>query len=207
MNQASAPDHIETAPFVPESRWPRAIGTISIVYAAFGLIFMLLTLLGIFLGPWLQASLGGMKPVSVPPILLIGQTCLVLCGFALGIILLLGGIQTCRRRPKGPRLIKIWVVGRLCLLLIGIVYGLLTIEPNLDYQKRVSESVADMMRQRDVPEGQIQANMPDANISRQSMITWTLAFSGVFAIYPIIAGVVLSSSAKREEIEQWSEFS
>ena len=42
-------------------------------------------------------------------------------------------------------------------------------------------------------------------IVRQSMITWTLIASGVFAIYPIIAGVVLSASSKREEIEQWSE--
>ena len=88
MDQPATPAiHHSPEPFVPESRWPRAIGTISIVYGAFGIIFMVLTLLGIFLGPWLQASLGGMKPVAVPPVLLIGQTCLVLCGLVLGIIL------------------------------------------------------------------------------------------------------------------------
>ena len=193
------------APFVPESRWPMSIGVASIVYAGFGILFMLLSLLGIFLGPWLQASLGGMKPVPVPSVLLIGQSALVVAGLVLGIILLVGGIQTCRRRSRGPRLIKIWVVGRLSLLLVGLAFAFATIEPNLEYQKRVSDAVEEMMRDRDVPEDQIAANLPAQNISRQSMIIWTLSLTGAFAIYPIIAGVLLSSSAKREEIAGWSE--
>jgi len=199
------PEPIPAEPFVAESRWPRSIGAASIVYAGFGILFMLLSLLGIFIGPMLQASLGGIKPVPVPPVLIIGQSSLVVAGLALGIILLAGGIQTCRRRPRGPLLIKVWVVGRLSLLLAGLVFAFSTIEPNLEYQKQVSEAVEEMLRERDIPEEQILANLPAQNISRQSMITWTISLTGAFAIYPIIAGVLLSSSAKREEIAGWAE--
>ncbi len=193
-----------TGEFVPESRWPLVLGTISILYASFGILFMLVTLVGVFLGPWLQASLAGMKPVPVPPLLLVGQATLALSGLVLGIILLMGGILTIRRRRRGPKLVSFWVVARLALLLVGVAFAFLTLDLNLKYQERVQDAVVELMRNNDVPEDQIEASIPGRGMTRQSMITWTLAFGGILAIYPVIAGLMLSGRGVREELQDWS---
>ena len=208
MNESSsAPmtsEHEEFTEFVPESRWPIALGTISILYASFGILFMLITLVGVFLGPWLQASLAGMEPVPVPPLLLVGQATLALAGLILGFILLIGGILTIKRRSKGPKLISLWVVTRLGLLLLGMAFAFMTLDLNLKYQERVQDAVVELMRNNDVPEDQIQANIPGQGATRQTMITWTLAFGGILAIYPVIAGLTLSGRKVREEVRDWS---
>ena len=209
MNQTSdlqpSPSEPESASdsFVPESRWPMVLGTISILYASFGILFMLITLAGVFLGPWLQASLGGMDPISVPTALLVGQSLLAILGLGLGIVLLTGGILTIMRRRRGPRLISVWVVGRLVLIVLGMVFAFSTMDVNLEYQERVQEAVVEQMRKNEIPEERIEASAPGQGMNRRSMVTWTLAFGGILSIYPIIAGLMVSGREVRSEYRLW----
>jgi hypothetical protein len=197
-------EQLSQTEYVPESRWPVVMGTISILYASFGILFMLVTLAGIFLGPWLQASLAGMEPIPVPMVLIIGQSLLAGSGFVLGVILLLGGIMTLKRRRPGPKFITIWVIGRLAVLIVALVFAFATLDLNLKYQERVADEVVEMMRSNNVSEERIQESMPGQSLTRQSMMTWTLVLSGVLAIYPVLTGLTLSGRAVREEVRTWS---
>lgn len=191
--------------FEPRSRWPFVVGTISILYASFGLFFMCISLTGIFLGPWLQASLGGMEPVPMPMVLMIGQVVLVLAGVSLGILLLVGGISTLKRRRRGPRCINLWVVLRLAVLVVGLAFLFMTIDVNLQYQDAVRDSVVELMEKNNVSQEQIDASVPELDPAelRSTMITWSLAFAAMVAVCPIVLGLIMSSKGIRAEWQQW----
>jgi hypothetical protein len=167
---------------------------------------MFVALVGVFLGPWLQASLGGMDSVPMPPFLLVGQVVLLVLVIGSGLLLLVGGIGTLKRRRIGPRCINAWVIIRIVLLFIGIVFMVLTMTANVDWQLATQDSIRDLMRSNGNTEDQIEKYVPevDASKMRSTMVTWALVWSGMIATCPIVMGLVLSTKRIRAEWHAWS---
>lgn len=201
----SPPTDTDLDAFEPPSRWPLVIGTIATLYACLGLLFMCISIAGVYLGPWLQASIGGMEPVPVPMVVMIRQTVFILAGIALGILLLVGGISTLKRKRRGPWCINCWVVIRLVVLLFGVVFLFMTLDLDLAYQEQVREGVVELMRQNNYSEEQIQMSVPEQTPEelRSTMIIWALAISGMTAVCPIVLGVVMTSKRIRAEWQEW----
>ena len=205
MTETTPPLTADEFPELSEpSRWPLVVGTVSILYGILGILFLLIGLAGIFLGPWLQSTMMGIKPVAVPTALVIGQTAIILICLVLGVILLVGGILTCKRRRRGPRLISIWAVGRLVLILLTIGYSFLTLDLNVQYQLHLGQGVEEFMESRGSSPEEIRQAVPTEDVLRERLLVWPLAFSGMFAICPIVLGLILSSKRIRADYRSWA---
>ena len=204
MTESTPPqtDH-ESGAYVQPSRWPLVVGTISILYSALGIIFLLIGLAGVFLGPWLQSAMMGIDPVAVPTALVIGQTAIILICLVLGVMLLVGGILTCKRRRRGPRLISIWAVGRLVMILLGIGFSFLTLDLNVQYQLHIGEGVKEFMEDRGMTTEQIQNAVPSEQVLRSRILVWPLVFFAMTAVCPIALGIVLSGRGIRADYQSW----
>lgn len=204
MIETASPLATEEIPVYSEpSRWPLVVGTVAILYSILGILFLLIGLVGIFLGPWLQSTMMGIKPVSVPTILVIGQAAIILICLVLGLILLVGGIATCKRKRRGPKLIGIWVIGRLTMILVTIAFSFLTLDLNVQYQLHLGQGVEEFMEGRDMTPEQIQQAVPTEELLRERLLVWPLAFAGMFAVCPIVLGLILSRRSIREDWQSW----
>jgi hypothetical protein len=204
MTKTNSPlTEAEFGAYAEPSRWPLVVGTISILYSVLGLVWLLIGLAGIFLGPWLQSTMMGIDPVAVPTALVIGQTVIILICLVLGVMLLVGGILTCKRRRRGPRLISIWAVGRLVMILLGIGFSFLTLDLNVQYQLHLGEGVKEFMEDRGMTTEQIQNAVPTEEVLRSRILVWPLVFFAMTAVCPIALGLVLSGRGIRADYQSW----
>lgn len=193
-----------TEPYEPPSRWPTVLGTVAVVYACLGLVLQCIGLFGIFLGPRIQASFMALDPVPVPVPLLVLQSTLCVLGVVLGVMLLLGGIGTLRRRVRGPRLVNLWVYARLSLLLVGVVATFLTLDLNVDYQLEVGKGVEAYLEKNGADPEVIASAVPDRALIRERLVVWPLVFTAMTAVCPVVLGLMLSRRRVREEWQAWS---
>ena len=190
---------------IRSSRWPLVIGTVSVLYASLGFLLNLMALLAIVVGPVLQANYTGVKPVSLPPLLLIGQLILVIALLSIGVLLLVSGIATLKRRNWGPRGINLWVILRLALLLVAVLFQVFTVKASVDWQLASQEAVRDGLRDDGHSDEQIKKWSPELEATelRTRTIVWALSFTAMLAVCPIVLGLVLSSKRIREEWTGW----
>lgn len=191
--------------YKPDSKWPLVVGTIAIIYGSIGVLFMCIAFAGVFLGPWLQASLAGMDPVPMPTLIFLSQVILLFFLVVIGIVLVYGGIHTLKRHARGPRAINIWVVSRLVLLVVGFISLMVTLQANVDYQIATQDAVRELMRSNGNTQEQIDTYVPeqDPAMMKSLMVTWSLIASGMFAVCPIVMGFVLSMKKIKAEWQQW----
>ena len=138
-SQDTTPIESEPLDSVDETRWPKVIGTVSIIYALVGL-----TCGFIVVGsPWLTefvTRLGGIE-MTFPPLLKILAVVSGFIMFILGLMLFFGGIRLVRRKPAGVSLIKKWVIARIVFLMIGFASTVLTAPTQVDFQRQVLDDL------------------------------------------------------------------
>ena len=188
------------------SRWPFFVGTIAILYGVLGVFVNVVMALATLIGPWLGSAFAGIDPIPMPPAIVLGQLILVICLVGVGLLLIVSGVATLRRRRSGPRGINMWIIMRLILLIVGVLFTAVTLQGNVDWQLASQDIVRDAIRQNGTPEDQVRKMMPptDAETIRSQTIIATLAFTGMLAVCPITLGVVLSSKRIHDEWVTWS---
>jgi hypothetical protein len=180
-----------------ESRWPKVIGVISIIYACGGLLCQTGYGLATFFGDAL-ARMGGMD-FTIPLTIKVFAASAACMALGLGIVLLTGGIRLVQRRRSAVKLLKVWVALRLALILYGVVVTVLTAPANIQFQRSMIEAQNDMLRESGQPEIPVPA---DEQLWRSMMIN-TGIFSALFAAYPVFVGVYISRRRINQEVQDW----
>ena len=182
-----------------ETKWPKKLGVISLIYAIGGLIVQALTAAMTVAGEWL-AGLGGIE-IELPMSVKLVQGGMVLLAASLGILLLVGAINLLRRRRSGVSLLKTWAVLRLVLVLVGLVGVILTMPAQVEVQRSMLEQTNEILREQ----GQAaRIQEIDEEKIRQKVILTSVIMSGVVAAYPLFLGFWLSRRKVGDEVSQWA---
>ncbi len=182
----------------PQTKWPKVIGVISLIYAIGGL------LCNTFNGVWLGVA--NMIPemfrggVEIPPIVRIAGIVQVVFTLAAGILMVMGSVSLLRRRRAGPGLLKKWVLLRMALLLLAVVAMVLTGPAQTQMQRSILEFQNDMFREADMTDRIVEKT--DEELWQKAMLQGGIA-AGLFAIYPVFLGLWLSRKKITAEVEQW----
>ncbi len=182
-----------------ETKWPKVIGVISLIYAIIGLLcqsgYAVLT-------GFSDQITGFFGPEVTTPVLLkaIGIL-LAVGGLSLGVVMLVGALRLLRRERSGVSLLKKWVVMRIILVLIWVIAGVLIAPTQIEIQKQAMDA-----RRASLPADQA-AGIPD--LTAEQMWRWMMiqmaGLSVVFSAYPVFLGVWLSRKKITADVERWLE--
>ena len=192
-------DDVWEEPQPPDTKWPKVIGVISLIYAIAGLLCQSGLFAQILLGSWLQSKFTNVD-VPMPPVIRYVAIGPILLAFVLGWVMLAGAINLLRRRRSGVKALKLWVVLRLLLLVLGFGGAVLIFPANIQYQRDVMDQQI-AQAQRDGQSTAFMETMRD-NLESVGMVS-TAAMSGVIAVYPFFLGFYLARRKIDEEAAQW----
>ena len=183
---------------IPQTKWPKVIGIISLIYALCGLLCQVGAGVGTFLSEFFM-GMGGLD-VTMPPQLKYSTPVIALISFCIGLILLFGAINLLRRRPSGVSLHKKWAVIRLVVLVIGIAVGIVMLPANIEFQRSVQEATNRLAIEGGRPDAVRQFDEDSKWLQGRIMLGVT---SGLAAVYPFFIGFYLSRKKIDEEVAQW----
>ncbi|MFO0829013.1 MAG: hypothetical protein U0572_12810 [Phycisphaerales bacterium] len=182
-------------------RWRVIVGVLGLVYGVCGtLMWLLATVSSLF---WKQfMAMAGMGNLEMPAPLFWNGIVSSFILLVLGLMLALGSGLLIARRPRGATLMRTWAALRILMVVVGLVAGFLTMPMQVDFQMTIVEAQRDMLRQRNVPEDQ----WPKADRAKaEAWIRYSMGGMAVlFAAFPLFVGLVLTSRAKKDEIESWA---
>ena len=176
-----------------ETKWPKRLGVISLIYALGGILCQVGQGISNFFVEWLIGLSGAQIDVEIPMTLKLIQLSLVVLGLGVGVLLLVGAISLLRRRRSGVSLLKAWAVLRLVLVLVGLVVAILTMPSQVEVQR----SIAEQRQTAGIRE------VSDEKI-RQSLILSSVIKAGVLAVYPLFLGFWVSRRKVGDEVSQWA---
>lgn len=194
------PDLIPEAvgPAEDQSKWPKVIGVISLIYAVGGMLCGLGSAGSILLTEQLMA-MGGISGVDSPALLKLTVVILFLFALFLGIMLLVGAVKLLQRKRSGVKLHLRWAVLRMALMLVASLTMLVTANLSVDLERTRLEATNRMLEEK----GQTPRPIPgDEALYRKTVIT-AAVFSGAQAIYPLFIGFYLSRRKIRDEAARW----
>ena len=183
-----------------ETKWPKVIGVISLIYAILGLGCNALGGAWYAFAPMMPEMWRG--GADVPGILRLTLGAQVLAAVCLGVLMLIGAVNLLRRRRAGPRLLKRWAILRMLLILIAVVLLVLTAPAQVDLLRSVQEYSNDMLR--DAGRADMIQESTDDELWRRVMLQ---GGGGVLvtAIYPVFLGLWLSRTKITADVERWLE--
>jgi len=184
------------APPDDESRWPKTIGVLSIIYALGGLLcnvaYGTMTIFTESLMKMQGAELS--VPISVKAI----GALIAAINLVLGVVLLVGAIKLLRRRRSGVVLIQRWAVLRLVTLLIAA----LTVFVTAPTQVEIARAQAEAGAQRR-PGGAAEFTPPSDESLYHRQLIQTSVLIGLTAIYPLVVGLYLSRKKIHRQTQRW----
>ncbi len=183
-----------------ETKWPKVIGVISLIYAILGLGCNALGGAWYAVAPMLPEMWRG--GADIPGILRLSLGVQILAAVCLGVLMLIGAVNLLRRRRAGPRLLKRWAILRMLLILIAVVLLVLTAPAQVDMQRSMQEFSNDMLR--DAGRTDMIKESTDEEFWRLLMIQGGFGVLAT-AIYPVFLGLWLSRTKITADVERWLE--
>lgn len=197
MNELDGADLPELAE-APDTKWPRVIGIISLIYAAGGILCQVGVVVSSLASETLM-KMGGMD-IEMPPVLLAVNTALGVVMSFVGLLLLFAAINLLRRRRSGVSLHKQWAVLRLVLMVAGVGVAIVLLPANIELQRSIQEASNEKLREADRDD--LVQEFSEDKVWRQTIIM-TGVGAGVVTVYPLFIGFYLSRRKIREEVETW----
>ncbi len=183
-----------------ETKWPKVIGVISLIYAILGLGCNALGGAWYAVAPMLPEMWRG--GADIPGILRLSLGVQILAALCLGVLMLIGAVNLLRRRRAGPRLLKRWAILRMLLILIAVVLLVLTAPAQVDLQRSVQEYQNDI--HRDAGRADMIQESTDDDLWRLVMLQGGFGVL-VTVIYPVFLGLWLSRKKITADVERWLE--
>lgn len=128
----TGPD-VNPTPHPDDVTWPGWLGGVSIALGVLTALGVCCGTAGMFAGPLMASKMAG---IDMPPApgALVGYMLLdVVVGLVLATMLVLGGLNTLRRRASGPRMLRRYAVLRLALVLPILVGGIWLLRPQAEW--------------------------------------------------------------------------
>lgn len=182
-----------------ETRWPKVLGVISLIYAILGLCCASGYALSLVFMDALMA-MGGMKAPDLPPVVAIGGYAMIVLWVMLGVFMMTGSIKLIRRRPSAVKMLKTWAFLRVLFVLIGIAWTVLTAGAQMEFQRSIWEMQEERVKESG---GEMPGEPPtDEDLWRRMMIN-TGIVSGCMVIYPVFIIFYLSRRSINDEVALW----
>ncbi len=109
------------------SQWPTVIGVLAIIFGAFEVLGGCVGIVS----PWVMSAMAAALPEEQS----LGMAAMVewgrwmvassLAGLGIGVLLLLGGVNLMRRRPRGRTMCMTWALLRIPVVVLGLAVGYL----------------------------------------------------------------------------------
>jgi hypothetical protein len=179
----------ETGSLETASRWPGAVGTISIILGSLGLACWGCMSIGTIAGPWLQQMAPQEQRTPLPGGFQLFVQVFQQCGSAgLSFWLLFAGIGLVRRRPWSRMHHIAWSVAKILLILVTFV-------ASFAFYPQALQQINDQFSKMKV---------------QFTVTTAMLAVAGVvqmlfFLIWPVFLLIWFSRGAVKEEVAAWAE--
>ncbi len=183
----------------PASKWPAVVGTISIVYAALGILWQTCAGASIVMSDWLM-QLGGIE-VDVPVVLKVVAAASAALLALLGIVLLVAGIGLVRRRRASIGRHKLWAVLRILMVVVGTVAGIVLMPASLEIKEAAQEATNRQMR--DSGRDDLVKEFDEEKEWRNQVI-WTGVMAVLVSVYPLFLVTYLSRKAVADEAAEWT---
>ena len=188
------PDLDET----PPATWPKTVGTISIVYASFGLLCQSAMNAGGMFSDFFM-KMGGID-VQIPMMMKVISGVTMVVMWVLGIILIVGGVKLIRRRRGAMGILKTWVVLRVLVVIMAVVSTVVFLPVTMGLQEEILEATNKRLREGGSPE---RVQEFDEDKAWRNAVIGTAVTSALFSAYPLFLGLYLSRRKIVAEVEQW----
>lgn len=206
MNAGSFPP-IVPQPVADDGRdavWPGWIGGLSIAFAG-------LTFLGVCCGSATVLStsaFGGMMGMEMPspPRLMVVMTVLGgIVGIVMAVMLMIGGIDTVRRRPAGPRLLLRYAVISLALACVQVPLAVASVRPGAEWGSSVMHAQLDAMEKNGAQVTDAQRADADA-AAEPTAFTYVTSVGGTLLglTFPAVLLVFLRRPRVRTQWQSWA---
>lgn len=184
------------------SKWPTVIGVLCLIYAAIG--FLANACNGLW--PWMQGpilSMAGLKDVAFPSGLGFISMASGVVGFALAIVLLVAGLGVLRRRAKGFRLLRIWVIIKIVETVIGLGLGFMVIDAQVEYQTSIQDATRELLLERGGDASAVPEQSAD-DIQRSTLMSIIIVGPLAF-VFPVVIGLCATKKSWREDVDGWED--
>jgi len=183
----------------PQTKWPKRLGVISLIYAILGLLCTAGITAAIIAMPYLPEMMRG--GTELPPIIRAVSIVQMLLNFGIGIVMLVGAVNLLRRRASGVRLLKVWAIVRVMLIVLAVVVAVLTGPAQVQMARQRLEFTNRMYEERGLTDRMKEKT--DQELWRGVMLQTGIS-AGVVGLYPLFLGLYLSRRRIGDEVEQWA---
>ena len=179
-----------------ETKWPKNLGVISLLYALGGMLLQIVIVAVLFLLPILLDA-----NVEIPLALKVIQISLSTVIVVAGMLMLVGAVNLLRRRRSGPSLLRAWVIVRLILIVLGLGAAIMLAPAQVPIQRAGIEQRIDALKDAGGDTSRLE-KITDEDIHFAAIRNGVI-LSGVVAIYPFFLGFYLLRKKITAQVDHW----
>jgi hypothetical protein len=207
MNQPSgAYPPIVPQPLASDPRdavWPGWIGGLSIGFGVLGLFGICCGVAGLGSASALS-GITGSEPVPPPTLIVVPTLVGGMIGAAFSIMLLVGGINTLRRRPGGPRMLRNYAIAAIAFAFVNIPLTALSVPAGSQWGADIAMAQLDALEKKGTAVTQQQRDEVEAMREPNALsYAWALGLAGIGLAYPVVLLVFLRKPAVRAQCDSW----
>lgn len=191
---------------VPDARdaaWPGWIGGLSLGFGILGLVGTCCGVAGLGTGSMLSGMTGA-KAVSPPTAFFVSTLVGGALSAACSVMLLMGGINTLRRRTGGPRMLRTYAIAAIAIAFANIPLTVLSVPAGTQWSADIAAAQLDAIEKNGATVTQQQRDEIEAMREPSTLsYAWALGMSGIGLVYPVVLLVFLGRPAVRSQWESW----
>jgi hypothetical protein len=195
-NAASHPD---------DTTWPGWVGGVSIALGVLTALGVCCGSAGMFAGPMMASKMAGI-PIPQAPGALVGYMLVdALVGIVLAAMLVMGGLNTLRRRASGPRALRKYAVLRLALALPILIGGIWMLRPQAEWGADIIRATNEWKESQDPPVPVTDAEREQEKVQAPGAFQYAGVGVGVVigVAWPLVVLAVLRRPDSMKAIERW----
>jgi hypothetical protein len=195
-NAASHPD---------DATWPGWVGGVSIAFGALTALGVCCGTAGTFAGPMMASKMAGIEMPPAPGAVIGYMLVDALLGIVLAALLVMGGLNTLRRRASGPRTLRKYAILRLALTLPILIGGLWLLRPQAEWAAGMVRATNEWKESQNPPMPVTDAEREQETVQAPGAFQYASIGIGVVIgiAWPLVVLAVLRRPDSMKTIEHW----
>ena len=196
-NAASHPD---------DATWPGWVGGVSIAFGALTVLGVCCVNAGTLAGPlMLSMALSGIETPPTPGAVIGFMLVDALFGIVLAALLVMGGLNTLRRRSSGPRMLRRYVILRLAFVVPSLVGAIWILGPQAEWAAGTVRAMNEWKESRNPPIAVTEAEREQETAQPPGAREFVWIGVGVVIgiAWPLVVLAVLRRPDSMKNIEHW----
>ena len=188
-----------------DATWPGWVGGVSIAIGALTALGVCCGTAGTFAGPLMASKMAGIEMPPAPGAVIGYMVVDALLGIVLAALLIMGGLNTLRRRASGPRTLRKYAILRLALALPILVGGLWLLRPQAEWAAGMVRATNEWKESQNPPIQVTDAEREQETAQAPGLAQYlTIGVGVVIGIaWPLVVLVVLRRPDSMKAVERW----